>query len=477
MSVQISTSINKRAIPANNICQISCAVTIEPQAPMRPLISNMAICVILDTSGSMVGSKLTAAKAAINYLLDNIDDSCKLSLITFNTDVQPITGQFEQVTSEFRAQLVDALDSIQAAGNTNISGAICEFTQQLCTAGDMPVEALLLTDGHNNAGLPIRDVIEDIGRQVNARPYTINTFSVGPEPDARLLQQIAETSASGMYYNIDTIDAVPDKVGELCANFKSLVGYNTKITIQARAGARILRTFGGRAHSQSIKAAQFVCGSLYGGVERAILVTFALRKIAPTDDILTEDGLHNICDITVEYKSIDKLICVRPTKQYSQTISVNRAAQEIEYNNSPDITLLELRYSAKNIIEQITQLCDRRQYAEAVRRLDEYREAAVEKMEQMSLRRSNEINVLYTDILAKLDTIRDHIYEDKYQRGRNYILGVESVYTEGRSGGYVSESQKTECRRASDAIARYTSFYGCNSINRSIDRTTSQCGA
>ena len=105
-------------------------------------VTTRLIAIIIDSSGSMSGGKMDAAKAAAIYFVqNNLGAGDLASIIEFNTDAKVL----QELTSDTDL-LVAAIGSITADGNTNIGGAVLEGVRTIGVAPGRRA-AILLTDG------------------------------------------------------------------------------------------------------------------------------------------------------------------------------------------------------------------------------------------------------------------------------------------------------------------------------------------
>ncbi len=115
------------------------------------------VILVLDTSGSMLGSKLTQVQTDINNLInDTIPKGNKIALITFN-DTATIINDFTDDTTV----LQESINNLVASGETNYYQALVKVDEILSTytkEDNKNCVVLFLTDG-----LPTIDTPNEIG--------------------------------------------------------------------------------------------------------------------------------------------------------------------------------------------------------------------------------------------------------------------------------------------------------------------------
>ena len=221
----------------------------RPEATIRTAREQATIVLATDTSGSMgafdvMPSRLTAAQAAAEQLLEQLPPEIQVALVRFSTQasvVMPATTD--------REALAAALDSLQPEGRTALGDAIA-FAVEVgvgatdpgdgSATGPAPVSILLLSDGANTDG-----TYEPLDAAELAAATDIPVFAVAlgtPEgtvrvvdvtgkvqvlsvpPDREILARIAERTG-GQFFDAPTaedLQAVYREIG-------SRVGFETEV--------------------------------------------------------------------------------------------------------------------------------------------------------------------------------------------------------------------------------------------------------
>ncbi len=149
------------------------------------------ILLIVDTSGSMEGDKLTMVKAGIETFLMRILPEDRVGMITFDSQarlVAPIAP-----LSENRIALQKAVQEMRAAGRTALFDALALGKQELDNLPPLDEERIraiiLLSDGADNQSQrsleQIRDLFEESG-------ISIFPVAYGADADRNILNAIAE---------------------------------------------------------------------------------------------------------------------------------------------------------------------------------------------------------------------------------------------------------------------------------------------
>jgi Ca-activated chloride channel family protein len=156
------------------------------------------IAVVLDVSGSMSGSKLVQAKAALHQLLGTIGQGDRFRLIAFSNGVSVEREGWARPTREGLAAARRWIDDLQAEGGTNIAGALDEAFRLESAEGRLPI-VVFVTDGLPSVGEqnPERIAARAEERRGRARVFT---FGVGHDVNTYLLDRLSSAARGATAY-------------------------------------------------------------------------------------------------------------------------------------------------------------------------------------------------------------------------------------------------------------------------------------
>ena len=159
------------------------------------------LVLVVDTSSSMDSEKLRQAKRAVNQTLGTLGPDDRFALISFATTPISFRDEFSAVTKDDLNAAHDWVESLEAAGGTDIAAALeAALGFRMGGRSDRALQVLLLTDGLPTVGLKETSEILEILNGRDRRGIRIYTFGVGDDVDAHLLDQLAEkTSACSAY--------------------------------------------------------------------------------------------------------------------------------------------------------------------------------------------------------------------------------------------------------------------------------------
>ena len=170
------------------------------------------LVVIMDTSGSMRGDKITSARSSLMDFVQKLDDRDRLQINTFSTDIATITPLSELAGK--RQQVLDSVSGIFEDGDTKLYDATLQAYQELQKDGDpRHIRALVvLTDGQDTAS---NSTLDEILAQIQSaqgeggNSIKLFTIAFGDDADKGVLQQIADPTGGQEY------DSSPENIQKI----------------------------------------------------------------------------------------------------------------------------------------------------------------------------------------------------------------------------------------------------------------------
>ena len=152
------------------------------------------LVLVLDTSGSMAGEKIEQAKKALAFCLSQLNERDRFNLITFSTGVSTLSpGKLLDATKENVKKALDAVDTIEATGGTNIGDALAEaLHNDFTSAGDKARLVVFMTDGMPSVGVTdMPSILKDAQKANESLHVRLFTFGVGTDVNTYLLDKLA----------------------------------------------------------------------------------------------------------------------------------------------------------------------------------------------------------------------------------------------------------------------------------------------
>jgi uncharacterized membrane protein len=179
--------------PIEEVLPVQCDFKKEQEKP------SLAMCLVIDRSGSMGGQKMELAKDAAKAAVELLTPQDFAAVIAFDNETYVIVPMQSTATT---SAIMSAISTIEAAGGTNIYPALAEAYEQLRRIPARLKHVILLTDGYSAPG-----DFEGISRQFARDQMTVSTVGVG-ESDNALLKSISDIGR-GRHYECEDPQAIP----------------------------------------------------------------------------------------------------------------------------------------------------------------------------------------------------------------------------------------------------------------------------
>ena len=176
------------------------------------------VILVVDQSGSMFGPKWEQARAAAQFVLENLNEEDRFNVIAFSTGWRVYADRLQPVAEARDA--AEWLDSLEALGGTDIDGALGEALRM--ADRERPTVVLFLTDGlptegETDTAAILRHITEEAPPNVR-----LFAFGVGYDVDTFLLDQLAQKLRGASAY-VRPEERIDDEVGALYAKISAPV--------------------------------------------------------------------------------------------------------------------------------------------------------------------------------------------------------------------------------------------------------------
>ncbi len=173
------------------------------------------VLLVLDTSGSMEGTKLSQAQEAAVYVVEHLNADDRFNIVSFSTG----TDLYERdlVPAAEPGDFKRFINSLDAVGGTNISEALLEAAALV--DGERPATIIFLTDGLATEGIEDTGLLlETVAARMpdNARLFA---FGVGNDVDTLLLDTLAQD-----HRGVTTYVRPGQEIDETVSSFYAKIG-------------------------------------------------------------------------------------------------------------------------------------------------------------------------------------------------------------------------------------------------------------
>lgn len=172
---------------------------------------------VVDVSGSMSGSKLAQAQAALRQALETLGPADRFQLIAFSSGVRRFREGFTPATAANRQAAREFVDALSADGGTNISGALEAALAATVAEERLPL-VIFLTDGIPSVGEQQPEQIAAMAAARGGRSRVF-TFGIGHDVNTYLLDRLAKEGRGTSDY-VAPDATVEDAVGRLMGKLR-----------------------------------------------------------------------------------------------------------------------------------------------------------------------------------------------------------------------------------------------------------------
>jgi len=197
--------------------------------------------------------KLDLCKNTLKLLLKELHHDDRFCLVSFSDEAK-IEVPMLKVNEDQKRVAIHTIEHLSVRGRTNIASAL-SLAAQIANSVPQPNKVrsvFLLTDGQANVGpTEAKDLVEltgifvEAGRKPTSPPISLHTFGYGPEPDHKLLLDMAKTTSGGSFYPVKDNSQVFSAFGDAIGGILSVVAHDVSLTISvpvdaARCGSEII---------------------------------------------------------------------------------------------------------------------------------------------------------------------------------------------------------------------------------------------
>ncbi len=182
------------------------------------------VIVVLDQSGSMQGAKWQQARAAVSYVLKNLNAQDRFNAIVFSTGTRLYAKSLQPVAEAPKA--IEWVNGLDALGGTDINAALTNAISMMDP--ERQTVLLFLTDGLPTEGITdVKQILSNVSKAA-APNLRIFSFGVGNDVDTFLLDSLSSTY-HGVSVYVRPNEDIEQKVSSLYNKITSPVLTNVKL--------------------------------------------------------------------------------------------------------------------------------------------------------------------------------------------------------------------------------------------------------
>lgn len=180
---------------------IEALLPVEMEVQGKHQLPTLGLVLVIDRSGSMMGSKMELAKEAAARSIELLRDDDTLGVIAFDSSPWEV---IETGVLKDKKDALDKVSSIPANGGTEIYSSLELAYGNL---QDLPLQRkhiILLTDGQSATNASYEDLLST-GLDKNV---TLSTVAIGSDADRTLLEDLS-LLGSGRFYDVTDATMIP----------------------------------------------------------------------------------------------------------------------------------------------------------------------------------------------------------------------------------------------------------------------------
>jgi|SRR5579872_564722 len=178
---------------------------------------------IIDTSGSMEGPSIAAAKSALQLALDHLDSSDSFNIIEFNSVTDPLWSGPRPATSGNLAEAKQFVERLHATGGTEMMPALDAALRDATPEDTSVRQVIFMTDGQvGNESALFAFIRSHLGR---SRLFTVG---IGTAPNTHFMRDAARFGR-GTFTYIGNREEVQTKMSALFEKLESPVLTNVEL--------------------------------------------------------------------------------------------------------------------------------------------------------------------------------------------------------------------------------------------------------
>jgi Ca-activated chloride channel homolog len=282
------------------------------------------LMVILDRSGSMAGTKLEQARAAVRELIGQLGPEDRFGLVTYSNDAALVIP-LASADADARQGWLSTLATITADGGTNMSSGLDLglSTIERTRSGAHVPRAILLSDGLANQGDASREGLASRAARAARSEYMLTTVGIGADFNEYLMTALAD-AGTGNYYYLKVGDDLASVFAREFDAARTTVASGLAVQIEPSDGVRVVDAAGYPLEWGS-RAAIFRPGSLFAGQERRVWVTLAVQSQNPGKVTLGRFTLsysNGAERTTLTFAEMPQVACVQSTDDFFAAVDV-----------------------------------------------------------------------------------------------------------------------------------------------------------
>ncbi len=325
------------------------SVVVEVQGAAQALAGvrlPLNISLVIDRSGSMRGDKMAETREAARRLVDHLEATDTLSVVSYSDDVR-VDLPAGRLNDEHRTAALAAIAAIQPGGSTNLSAGLMRGHDEIArNLGPAQVNrVVLMSDGIANRGITDTGAVAAVAKREAQRGISVTTIGVGTDYNEDLMTALAD-NGSGNYYFVASAGAIPTVLSSELAKLKSTVALDARVELEIADGAELVQVYG-YSFTREGDRVTIPLAELFAGQRRSIAIQLSVPAL--------REGLASVGAASVVYTDPSRLrSTVRVRMPIDVVVTKDAALVEKGRDRSVEERLLEIK--AANVLLEAANL-------------------------------------------------------------------------------------------------------------------------
>lgn len=194
---------------------------------------------VMDRSGSMAGTKIETARAAMDASVRMLRDEDRFSVVMFDDEVN-VVHHSTAATDKARLRVQNRIQRVGARGGTDLSAGWLEGAKQVRSheGNGHLARVLLATDGQANRGVVEEPRLLEEARMLRMQGISTSTIGIGHDFNESLLQGIAEQGGGNFYY-VEQVEQLTDLLTSELGEALQITVRQPRVELTVPVGAEI----------------------------------------------------------------------------------------------------------------------------------------------------------------------------------------------------------------------------------------------
>lgn len=250
------------------------------------------IIIVIDCSGSMDGEKIKLVVDTLLFIIDEMQDTDRLSLIGFNTFSEILT-KLTPMTVEAKQKFKNVvLEKIEVRNDTNINLGLKDAYDVMLNRKEINdvTAVFLLSDGQDTCGNSLPDFEETLKTYDNkmtekGMSYKINSFGYGEQHDETVLGLISNFKEGSFYY-IKSLKLLDECFIDCLGYLMSVFGSQAEVFLYMSDKNVLVKKYGSNwAVEDNASRSTLKIGNIAAGMEKNYIVEIQVQATEDLKDI------------------------------------------------------------------------------------------------------------------------------------------------------------------------------------------------